>query len=390
MAERIFNAGLKMIKIVFFTLLTALLSANYLTNKSCSECHEEIYNEFQSSQHSKTYFNDELHRKVAQKAAIEDNYDCSTCHMPSAKNQQKFANGTKKPNSTNQREKDGISCFYCHQIAYVKKSHIKNKIILARQIEDYKPTIYGSLKNPQDSDKHTMTHSPIYDKYVCSGCHSHKRNSHGVLIFNAMGEKMNSTECIKCHMPLVDGKVEKMDKKSRKYHHDHSFPGIHDMSMRQKGINLSIKIKNRKIIVDIENKMPHPLIIQAARIKYLKLIVKRGKNIIWRNYKKSPSEDKQGAFKIDFLGIDGKPVIIPSFAYKRGSVNNIKAKETKKLSYSVPDLKKGDIITASMYVILAKPSCWKTLNLQNSGFKKPMLLKSITYTMKASNCKNCY
>ncbi len=372
-----------MIKFLFLALFSTLLSASYLTNKSCSECHEGIFEEFQSSQHSKTYFNDELHRKVAEKAAIEDNYDCSTCHMPSAKNQEELANGTIKPDSSKQREKDAISCFYCHQIAYVKKAHIKNKIILARQAEDYKPTIYGSLENPQDSDKHTMTHSPIYDKFVCSGCHSHKRNTHNVLIFDAMGDNINSKECIKCHMPLIAGKVEKMDKKSRTKHHDHSFSGIHDMSMRKKGIELDIKAKNKKIEVSIKNKMPHPLIIQAARLKYLKLSIKRDGKIIWQNYKKSPTEDKQGSFKIDFLGIDGKPIVIPAFAYKRGFVNNIKAKETKKLIYNAPDLKKGDIITASMYVILAKPSCWKTLNLQNSSLKKSMLLKSKTYTIKA-------
>ena len=370
-------------KFFFFALFSILLSANYLTNKSCSECHENIYDEFQSSMHSKTYFNDELHRKVAQKAAIQDNYDCSTCHMPSAKNQKGLGDGTAKPNSISQRDKDGISCFYCHQIAYVKKAHIKNKIILTRQIEDYKPTIYGSLKDPQESDKHTMTHSPIYTKYVCSGCHSHKRNSHDTLIFDAMGDNMDSKECIKCHMPLVDGKVENMDKKSRKQHHDHSFNGIHDMSMRHKGIDLKIKVFGKRIEVDITNKMPHPLIIQVARLKYLELTVKRGKKIIWRNYKNNPGNDRQGAFKIDFLGIDGKPVVIPAFAYKRGFVNNIEAKKTKKLNYVVSGLKKGDIITASMFVILAKPSCWKTLNLQNSNLKKPMLLKSITYTIKA-------
>jgi len=373
-----------MIKFLFLALFSALLSASYLTNKSCSECHEGIFEEFQSSQHSKTYFNDELHRKVAQRAASEDNYDCSTCHMPSAKNQKGLEEGTTKPDSKSQREKDAISCFYCHQIAYVKKAHIKNKIILARQIEDYKPTIYGSLKDPQDSDKHTMTHSPIYDKFVCSGCHSHKRNSHDVLIFDAMGDNTNSKECIKCHMPLIAGKVEKMDKKSRTKHHDHSFNGVRDMSMRKKGIELYINAKDKKIEVSIKNKMPHPLIIQAARLKYLKLNIKRDGKIIWQNYKKSPTEDKQGSFKIDFLGADGKPVVIPAFAYKRGFVNNIKAKETKKLIYKTPNLKKGDIITACMYVILAKPSCWSTLKLENSNFTKPMLMKKISYKIKGT------
>ncbi|MCF6172238.1 MAG: cytochrome c family protein [Campylobacteraceae bacterium] len=371
-----------MTKIFFFTLLASLLSANYLTNKSCSECHENIYDEFQSSQHSKTYFNDELHRKVADLAAKEDNYDCSTCHMPSAPNQKELENGTAKPNKASQRDKDAISCFYCHQIAYVKQEHLKNKIILTRQVEGYKPTIYGSLKNPEESDKHTMTHSPIYDKYVCSGCHSHKRNSHGVLIFDAMNGKQDSTGCIKCHMPLVNGKVEKMDKKSRLKHHNHTFNGIHDINMRKKGLDISISVFKNAIHIELKNKMPHPLIIQAARVKYLKLTIKRGKKIVWKNYEKSPLEDKKATFKIDFLGKDGKPVIIPAFAYKRGFVNNIEAKKKKVLTYTISDLKKGDIITASMYVILAKPNCQKSLDLKDSGLMSPILLNSTTYTVK--------
>ena len=371
-----------MLKIIWFTLFITLLSASYLTNKSCSECHEGISQEYQSSYHAKTYFSDELHKKVADYAASKDHYDCASCHMPSAKNQEELANGSRKPDSSIERERDGVSCFYCHQIAYVKKAHIKNKIIMTRHTEGEKPTLYGSLKDTEESDKHTMTHSPIYTQYVCTGCHSHKRNSNDVLIFDAMDGNMDSKECIKCHMPLVSGKVEKMDKKFRTEHHDHSFHGIHSMSMRKKGIELEISVEGNKIEVSIENKMPHPFIIQVARLKYLQLTLQRDGKIIWQNYKKSPTEDKQGAFKIDFLGADDKPVVIPAFALKRGFVNNIKAKETKRLVYEVPSLKKGDIITASMYVILAKPSCWKTLDLQDSSLKKPMLLKSKIYTIK--------
>ena len=72
--------------ILILSILTSLLSAKYLTNESCKECHEDIYYEYQSSYHSKTYFNDELHRKVANKVSTTS-YDCAVCHMPGANNQ---------------------------------------------------------------------------------------------------------------------------------------------------------------------------------------------------------------------------------------------------------------------------------------------------------------
>jgi len=102
--------------------------------------------------------------------------------------------------------------------------------------------------------------------------------------------------------------------------------------------------------------MPHPLIIQASRLKYLEIVLKRDSKIIWKNFKTSPMEDKQGSFVIEFLDENDKFVSIPAFSYKRGFVNNLKANEERTIKYKSPTIKKGDIINVSMYVILAKPS----------------------------------
>jgi len=53
-------------KVLFLLSISFLfLFGKYMSNESCKECHEAIYNEFQSSYHSKSYFTDELHKKVA-------------------------------------------------------------------------------------------------------------------------------------------------------------------------------------------------------------------------------------------------------------------------------------------------------------------------------------
>ncbi len=364
---------------IILGIFSVLLSAKYLTNKDCKECHGDIYNEYESSYHSKNYFNDELHRKVANKVSTKT-YDCASCHMPAADNIKDLIDGKARPDKNNKTHRDGISCFYCHQIAFVKKAHFRNKIILARQAEGYKPTLYGSLKDPEDSDKHTMTHSPIYRKYACIGCHSHKRNAHDVVVFDAMNGSDDGRDCIKCHMPEVPGKVEDMDKKNRKTHHSHRFLGIHDASMRAKGIDLHIAVKgDNEIEVKLENKMPHPLIIQASRLKYLQVEVIRDNKVIWKNFKDSPLEDKKGAFVTEFADQNGKFVAIPAFAYKRGFVNNLKAKETKTLVYKTVALKKGDVIKASMFVILAKPSCSDVLPLKDRKLTEPLLMKEVVY-----------
>ena len=123
--------------------------------------------------------------------------------------------------------------------------------------------------------------------------------------------------------------------------------------------------------------MPHPLIIQAARIKFLKLEVIRNGKTIWQNYKNSPTEDKQGAFYISFLDDNNKKVIIPSFATKRGFVNNLKAKEKRKLIYDNISLHTKDKIVATMFVQLAKNSCQSVLKLKNKHLLTPLVIKKV-------------
>jgi len=366
-------------KLIFiFIFFTSLLYAKYLTNESCKECHEDIYYEYQNSYHSKTYFNDELHRKVADKVS-KKTYDCGSCHMPAAKNLAEMVSGKERPSKLYEEQTDAVSCFYCHQIGYVKKAHNKNINLISKKPAGFKASMFGSLKNPDDSDKHEMLHNPIYQKNVCLGCHSHKRNSHDVLIFSAIKNDQDSTECIKCHMPYIAGGVEKMNKKGRERHRSHSFAGIHNIEMIKNSVDISLAVKNNTIEVTLKNKMPHPLIIQAARLKYLKITLTRDGKIIWQNYSKSPMEDKQGAFVIEFLDKDNKPVVIPAFAYKRGFNNNLEAKETRILKYKLPSIKSGDIIKASMYVVLAKPSCSDDLDLKDTSLTKPTVMKSVKY-----------
>jgi hypothetical protein len=367
--------------VLFIGLLFSLLSAKYLTNESCKECHEDIYYEYQSSYHSKTYFNDELHRKVADKVSRE-NYDCGVCHMPGAKNLKEMQEGKERPSKLYVEQSDAVSCFYCHQIGYVKKAHTKNINYLSKKPAGFKPAMFGSLEDADDSDKHDMLNNPIYKKNVCLGCHSHKRNSHDVLIYSAMEDNQDSTECINCHMPYAPGGAEKTNKRARLEHRSHDFPGIHSMDFVKDSVELSIEMDSNLAKINIKNKMPHPLIIQPARLKYLELTLKRDGKVIWKNFKDLPTEDKQGAFVTEFVDENDKFVSIPAFAYKRGFVNNLKAKESRVLEYKLPEVKSGDVIDASFYVILAKPSCSDELDLKDPALTRPKLMKSVQLKIK--------
>ena len=352
----------------------SVLHGGYMDNHACSECHEKIYEEFQQSQHARTYFNDELHRKIAD-AANEKKYACATCHMPAADNLKDLISGKARPDPHNKTHTDAISCYFCHTIAYVKKAHQFNINIKSRQAEGYKPTLYGRLHNPDESDKHSSVQNPVYAKNACTGCHSHKLNEQNVTIFHAMSKNQNSLSCIKCHMAETEGGAEKMDKRARGHHASHRFPGIHDAAFRKKGVDINVTVQNDTLEVTLTNKMDHPLIIQPARAKFLKIVIKRGDKTLWQNYHTDPSEDPQGYFAYSFKK-DGEKIIIPATATE-GSAHNLGARAVVHLHYKIPKLRPGDTISVALYVQLAKSDCLKVIDLKDQSLSKPQLIKEI-------------
>ena len=369
---------MKLFLLIF--LLLSVLDAKYYPNKSCEECHGDIYHEYQSSAHSKSYFNDILHKSVAD-AVSKKKYDCAVCHMPTANNLKDLIDGKARPDSKNITHTDAVSCYFCHTIAYVKKAHRYNLNIKAKQVEGIKPSYYGSLEDAGDNNKHESLKNPIYNKNICLGCHSHKLNENNVTIFRAMKEDQTSEECIKCHMPKVSGGVEDMDTKNRGHHISHRFLGIRDKEFRKKGVDINVSVKSGKLFITLKNEMAHPLIIQSAREKYLKIVIYHDKKIVWQNYKNKPSEDKQGDFCATFTK-DGKKIIVPATADK-GSFHNLDAKELKVLTYKIPKLNTGDEIEVAMYVKLAKDDCASILEQKDNSLTKPMLIKKTRFIYKS-------
>ena len=369
---------LKLSFLFFFLFFSSLQAKDkYLDNHSCNECHEKIYEEFQTSAHSHSYFTNTLHQKIADSVSKEK-YSCATCHMPMADNMKELLSGEARPNISNKTHTDGVSCFFCHTIAYVKKAHTFNINTKARQAKGYKPTLYGRLNNPDDSDKHSSASNPVYAKKVCMGCHSHKLNDNNTTIFRAMDDKQDSISCINCHMPEVAGGAEKMDKRARGRHASHKFLGIHDKEFRKTGMDINVTTAELKLSVTLKNKMTHPLIVQPARAKFLKIEILRAEKVIWKNYEKEPSEDKQGYFAYSFTQ-DDKEVIIPAHS-TGGTVNNVDAKSSKVLDYAVPALQKGDKISVSLYVQLAKTDCAKVISLEDSNLTESSLMKEVVFT----------
>jgi len=362
-----------------FALLFSFAHAKYLDNHSCNECHEKIYEEYQGSSHANSYFTNDLHRSVADRVSTTK-YDCATCHMPMADNIKELISGKARPDKSNKTHIDGVSCYFCHTVAYVRTAHKFNINTKARQAKNFKPTLYGRLVKPDDSDKHSSTANPVYAKKVCTGCHSHKVNDNNSTIFRAMTTKQDSISCIECHMPELVGGAEKINKKTRANHASHKFLGIHDKEFRKTGMDINITTTPKSISVHLKNKMTHPLIVQPARAKYLRIELTRAGKLIWSNYKSHPNEDKQGYFAYSF-DKSGQRVVIPAKSTS-SSVNNVAAKSTRVLEYKTPALQKGDEIKVALYLRLAKKDCAEVVSLGDTEVAETSLMRETILIVK--------
>lgn len=348
------------VALLFLSILT--LQAKYLDSETCKECHEDIHYEHMKSMHAKSsIFKDEVHRKM-KNAVNKDKYACSLCHMPSTKNLASMIRGIEQPDDRDVRQTDGVSCIYCHQIS--KIYHGKNyNINISSAKHGEKPTMYGNLTDPDDSDKHNAQSNEIYkNSEVCMGCHSHKYNSKDFEVCNTKDQHDATSDCIGCHMPKSPGGNEKYNKKGRDEYATHDFLGIHSTEMVKKAVKIKLAYKDDTIELTIVNKMGHSIITHPMRLKFAKTVVKRGGKVIWTNFDKSPLEDKEATFVIAFKDDKDKPTL-PHKARGYRINQNLKAMSSKVVKYSVPNLQKGDKITTTWISYPVKPMVAKKLKI---------------------------
>jgi len=362
---------MKLILTIFFVYSIGVNAAvEYPSSESCNECHENIYREHKNTMHHKSsLFKDEVHRKV-KNAVNPAKYQCAICHMPATKNLRDVMSGKKQPDSTKHRQADGVSCFFCHQISkiYNSKAH---KINFSNYKGEKKPTVFGNLKKPYESNEHYTDSNEIYkNSEVCMGCHSHKQNSKGFEVCNTKNEYDKTSDCIGCHMPKTPGTIEKKDKGIRDKYASHEFLGVHSLEMVKKAVKLELSYKDETIELTITNKMGHSIITHPMRLKFAKTVVHRDGKVIWSNFKESPIEDKEATFIIVFKDSEDK-ASMPHHAIGYKMNRNLKASQSKTVKYNVPGLKKGDEITTTWISYVINPKIAKKLDITAKEIVKP-------------------
>ncbi|MEA2111732.1 MAG: multiheme c-type cytochrome [Campylobacterota bacterium] len=363
-------------RIIIFILIVCSVNANaavkYPSSESCNECHENIYREHVSSMHHKSsLFKDEVHSKV-KNAVNKNKYKCAICHMPAAKNLRAIMSGEKQPNPKSYRQTDGVSCFFCHQISKIYDSKV-HKINFSNYKGEKKPTVFGNLKKPYESNEHYSQSNEIYkNSEVCMGCHSHKQNALGFEVCNTKNQYNKTSDCIGCHMPSTPGTIEKKDKGIRDSYKSHEFLGVYSSAMVKKAVKLELLYKNKVLELTINNKMGHSIITHPMRLKFAKTVIIRDKKVIWSNFKQSPIEDKEATFIIVLKDAQDKPSL-PNKAVGYKLNRNLKASSSKTIKYSVPKLQKGDEIKTTWISYIINPKIAKKLDITTEDIIKPYI-----------------
>ncbi len=351
-------------KLLFlFSLFLSNLIANdtahtFAPSEDCKSCHTKIYGEYFGSMHSNsTPQRDPIHGAVWDKHPKNlkfERYSCGKCHTPAADNLDDMKSKNKKAlvSQDNPTQQAGISCAYCHRIESIELHKKHNTNIIAKKEKSY----FGTLKENIDSPYHgikTENNEHMANGNVCIGCHSHKKNKHGLNVCSTnIDNEMDGANCVSCHMPKVEGSVSDMRETSK--HAFHGFPGAHFHSnMMTKHVDISILREINNFIINIDNRTSHALLLHPLRTAVLKVNVVRGTKIL---------KLKDETF-VRVIGHNGKPAM-PWAASVTLKDTMIQANEKRSVAYEFK-LQKGDRVDIVLGWYLVNPQALKPLKLEN-------------------------
>lgn len=232
---------------VFIPEQTVPQGLDSLNAKDCGECHQQIYQEWQTSMHSRAFsspFFQAYHKK--------DKYDpsCLVCHTP-LQNQlretisyqdENFYSPIARhnPNYNQVLQSEGVTCSACH---------VRDGVVLG----------------PYSADQLNSPHPVKYDskfksKQICLQCHQVPSKPYALLQYGvcSTGEEFAGSHwekggfiCQDCHMEkkqrsLVDGFPERETRM-------HNWPGGYSNEQLRKSFTFSAFRKSEGIVIRITN-----------------------------------------------------------------------------------------------------------------------------------------
>ncbi|SHO81328.1 hypothetical protein MNB_SV-15-894 [hydrothermal vent metagenome] len=368
---------IKSVVVLCMSVITLFAISN--SSQACKSCHATIYKEFQNSPHLKaSIYNDAIHKAIWDKHPYKakGKYKCAKCHTPSdLKLMDKLKKGEEAlPQKNSIQTNEPISCKYCHQIKDVAIHQKVNENIMSDKPKtlysarvnqkdnsdvEYKEksSWFGLIKETTGSPYHNIdfTNKNFYSGKTCTGCHSHKQNSHKLAVCDMEIGKHNITKetCISCHMPQVQGSFVKS--KDAKTHAYHGFIGVANKpQMLSKFVEFGFEKSSNGFKIIIKNSANHSLLLHPLRLGELQVSVIRD----------NKEEKLKNVHFIRVLADANGTATMPWLATQVLKDNHIKAGESRKIEFKYA-LKSGDAIEVKLGHYTVNPKVAPKLGLEN-------------------------
>jgi len=202
------------------------------SSKVCKQCHEDIYNTWRNSLHSRSYSNTVFltaYRKAYTETKGNAKKYCLNCHAPTVEVTGDYDIETKIT-------KEGVTCDFCHTVSSVNLDYGSDPFV--SRPGDVKRS---ALKNARSGSHRSKYSKDFAGSKLCAGCHDFV-NRHGVHVGDTYIEWKESSfakqgrQCQSCHMREIPGKTA--IEAGRNMIHDHSFSS--GLSAMSKAVTVSI------------------------------------------------------------------------------------------------------------------------------------------------------
>ncbi len=213
-----------------------LSESNFTSARKCGECHQDIYQQWSQSMHSRS-FTDPIYRavvdKMIEKSGGKNKAFCLSCHAPVAS-----VSGTTLDasvpidwNAFSAIAAEGVTCDFCHTMSgnenRGKNISVSAYVYPRRGLTEVK---YGRHPDANNREHMTEVSSFLTSAEVCAVCHQFKhpamlretQNTYREWLEGPYSER--GTRCQDCHMPAYSGVTAK-DGKPREKIHAHVFAG---------------------------------------------------------------------------------------------------------------------------------------------------------------------
>jgi len=230
-----------------------LQPGDFASAETCRPCHDEIYEQWRSSYHSRAA-TDSVFWKVFQQAVEETGSRvsaiCLTCHMPVAtvSKEIKLIGPISASLQLSPVAREGVTCDFCHTISGQEFLGVNVSVGAYRVPHDAATDIkYGSHPDASTQGHATEVSTFLEDPILCGICHKYTHPLPGKVLQDTYAEwyyspyRSQGKRCQDCHMPAYSGRGA-VDGPERPDLNAHVFPGGHS-EMLKKAATVSLRAR---------------------------------------------------------------------------------------------------------------------------------------------------